>query len=124
MGVSLKQPDFLNKTPVSERGVVFFRNQNINLEQQKVLVQKLGELSGKPESSKLHVHPLFNSPDNSPVNAAGDQDPYGELNPIILYFTPLEPVVSVHGFVKESSETVQDYAAQNDGCTCIRWLAL
>ena len=58
--------------------MVFFRQQNINLEQQKLLVQKLGELAGKPETSKLHIHPLFNSPDNSPVNEAGDQDPHGE----------------------------------------------
>jgi len=28
---------------------------------QKVLAQKLGELSGKPATSKLHVHPIINS---------------------------------------------------------------
>ena len=43
---------------VSQRGVVFFRDQNIDIESQKILGQKLGELSGKPESSKLHVHPI------------------------------------------------------------------
>jgi hypothetical protein len=44
-------------TSVSQRGVVFFRGQDINLEQQKVLGAKLGELSGKPKESGLHIHP-------------------------------------------------------------------
>jgi hypothetical protein len=43
---------------VSERGVVFFRDADITPDQQKVLVQALGEAGGKPASSKLHVHPL------------------------------------------------------------------
>jgi hypothetical protein len=38
---------------VSERGVVFFRNQDITVEDQKTLGQKLGELTGKPASSKV-----------------------------------------------------------------------
>ena len=42
---------------VSQRGVVAFREQDINIEQMKTLITKLGELTGKPESSKLHVHP-------------------------------------------------------------------
>jgi len=46
---------------VSRRGVVFFRNQDISVEDQKVLGQKLGELTGKPETSKLHRHALLNS---------------------------------------------------------------
>ncbi|KAK5055200.1 hypothetical protein LTR84_012949 [Exophiala bonariae] len=37
---------------VSQRGVVFFRNQTLNIEDQKILGQKLGELTGKPDSSK------------------------------------------------------------------------
>jgi len=61
---------------VSQRGVVFFREQEIDLEEQKLLGTKLGELSGthqgpcafvffmtdaekgKPSSSTLHIHPL------------------------------------------------------------------
>ncbi|KAG8708155.1 hypothetical protein FRC09_001413, partial [Ceratobasidium sp. 395] len=43
---------------VSERGVVFFRNQEITIDEQKQLGTRLGELSGKPASSTLHVHPL------------------------------------------------------------------
>lgn len=37
----------------SQRGVVFFRNQDIDVEQLKVLTGKLGELTGKPEESKV-----------------------------------------------------------------------
>ena len=37
---------------------MFFRAQKINLEQQERLTTMLGELSGKPSSSKLHTHPL------------------------------------------------------------------
>lgn len=43
---------------VSQRGVVFFRDQDIEIDDQKILGAKLGELSGKPESSKLHIHPI------------------------------------------------------------------
>ncbi|KAF9483699.1 taurine catabolism dioxygenase [Pholiota conissans] len=43
---------------VSQRGVVFFKDQNITIEEQKVLGARLGELTGKPETSKLHRHPL------------------------------------------------------------------
>ncbi|KAH8110650.1 hypothetical protein DFH11DRAFT_757866 [Phellopilus nigrolimitatus] len=42
---------------VSQRGVVFFRDQEITIAEQKALGTRLGELSGKPASSKLHVHP-------------------------------------------------------------------
>ncbi|KDQ50323.1 hypothetical protein JAAARDRAFT_42210 [Jaapia argillacea MUCL 33604] len=48
-------------TLVSQRGVVFFTKQNISLEQQKKLADKLGELSGKPKTSKLHIHPISES---------------------------------------------------------------
>lgn len=48
--------------PVSQRGVVFFRKQDdLDNELQKELAQRLGELSGKPETSKLHIHPVSNS---------------------------------------------------------------
>ncbi|EED22607.1 TfdA family taurine dioxygenase, putative [Talaromyces stipitatus ATCC 10500] len=53
---------------VSRRGVVFFRNQDINSDQQKVLGQKLGELTGKPATSKLHRHAVNNSKRNITVN--------------------------------------------------------
>jgi len=43
---------------VSQRGVVFFRSQDITVRQQEQLGTRLGELSGKPATSKLHIHPL------------------------------------------------------------------
>ncbi|GAW17050.1 hypothetical protein ANO14919_065000 [Xylariales sp. No.14919] len=47
---------------ISRRGVVFFRKQdNITNELQKELVQRLGELSGKPKTSGLHIHPIINA---------------------------------------------------------------
>ncbi len=47
---------------VSQRGVVFFRQQDgITNELQKELVQRLGELSGKPATSRLHIHPISNA---------------------------------------------------------------
>jgi alpha-ketoglutarate-dependent taurine dioxygenase len=48
--------------PVSQRGVVFFRKQDeLDNYLQKQLAKRLGELSGKPETSKLHIHPVSNS---------------------------------------------------------------
>jgi hypothetical protein len=41
--------------------VVIFRNQDLDIEAQKILGTKLGELSGKPETSKLHTHPIINT---------------------------------------------------------------
>lgn len=47
---------------ISQRGVVFFRKQDgLDNELQKQLIQRLGELSGKPSTSKLHIHPVSNS---------------------------------------------------------------
>ncbi|TKA37279.1 hypothetical protein B0A54_11264 [Friedmanniomyces endolithicus] len=47
---------------VSRRGVVFFRAQNnLTDELQKQLIHRLGQLSGKPSTSSLHIHPVLNS---------------------------------------------------------------
>ncbi|KAI3342185.1 TauD-domain-containing protein [Ustulina deusta] len=47
---------------ISRRGVVFFRKQdNITNDLQKELVQRLGQLSGKPATSGLHIHPVINA---------------------------------------------------------------
>ncbi|KAJ6552066.1 hypothetical protein DFH09DRAFT_601285 [Mycena vulgaris] len=45
-------------TLVSHRGVVFFTDQDIDVEKQKELGTRLGELAGKPATSKLHIHPI------------------------------------------------------------------
>ncbi|KAK0255090.1 hypothetical protein LTS09_009846 [Friedmanniomyces endolithicus] len=47
---------------ISRRGVVFFRAQNnLTDELQKQLIHRLGQLSGKPSTSSLHIHPVLNS---------------------------------------------------------------
>lgn len=46
---------------VSQRGVVFFRAQDdLTNDLQKALCQKLGELTGKPADSTMHIHPISN----------------------------------------------------------------
>ncbi|KAF1850371.1 taurine catabolism dioxygenase [Cucurbitaria berberidis CBS 394.84] len=47
---------------ISERGVVFFRAQNnLTDDLQKKLVHRLGQLTGKPADSTLHIHPMLNN---------------------------------------------------------------
>ncbi|ROT42191.1 alpha-ketoglutarate-dependent taurine dioxygenase [Sodiomyces alkalinus F11] len=47
---------------IAQRGVVFFRAQNdLTNELQKKLILRLGELTGRPETSGLHIHPILNS---------------------------------------------------------------
>ena len=47
---------------VSRRGVVFFRAQdNPTNDLQKQLVDRLGQLTQKPSTSKLHIHPVLNN---------------------------------------------------------------
>ncbi|KAK4497451.1 hypothetical protein PRZ48_011902 [Zasmidium cellare] len=47
---------------ISERGVVFFRAQdNLTNDLQKDLVHRLGQLTGKPADSSLHIHPVLNN---------------------------------------------------------------
>ncbi|KAK4458263.1 putative alpha-ketoglutarate-dependent taurine dioxygenase [Cladorrhinum samala] len=47
---------------ISQRGVVFFRAQdNLDNELQKKLILRLGELTGRPATSGLHIHPLLNN---------------------------------------------------------------
>lgn len=59
---------------VSQRGVVFFRNQDLTIDDQKVLGQKLGELTGKPATSGLHRHALSNSKRGIAVDDTGKLD--------------------------------------------------
>ncbi|KXH32762.1 TfdA family Taurine catabolism dioxygenase TauD [Colletotrichum simmondsii] len=47
---------------ISQRGVVFFRAQdNLTNDLQKQLILRLGELTGRPSDSGLHIHPVLNS---------------------------------------------------------------
>lgn len=46
---------------VSQRGVVFFRAQDgLTNDLQKKLILRLGELTGRPKTSGLHIHPILN----------------------------------------------------------------
>ncbi|CAI6073638.1 unnamed protein product [Clonostachys chloroleuca] len=71
---------------VSQRGIVFFRGQQINNEQLKSLCQKLGELTGKPETSKLARHTLIETQRDlaTKVNGKFDKDLW-----VISTVTPL-----------------------------------
>ena len=51
-------PVLINLASVSRRGVCFFRDQDISGEQLIELGHKIGQLSGRPAASGLHVHPL------------------------------------------------------------------
>ncbi|GJJ06570.1 hypothetical protein Clacol_000763 [Clathrus columnatus] len=48
--------------------------QELKLEEQKRFVEILSDLSGRPPTSGLHVHPLFKSPDNEAIDDAGNFD--------------------------------------------------
>lgn len=72
---------------VSERGVVFFRNQDINDQQQKKLAKLLGELTGKPQESGLHVHPCEAPPSENGQEVLVLQPNQGVLNQKFLQTT-------------------------------------
>lgn len=56
---------------ISQRGVVFFRAQsNLTDDLQKQFVHRLGQLSGKPADSTLHIHPVLNNTSEFGVNDA------------------------------------------------------
>jgi alpha-ketoglutarate-dependent taurine dioxygenase len=60
---------------VSRRGVVFFRNQNLNVEEQKKLADLLGRLTGKPDTSGLHIHPTAAAGGFLKDDGSGEIDP-------------------------------------------------
>ncbi|KAF2867311.1 TfdA family taurine dioxygenase [Massariosphaeria phaeospora] len=50
---------------ISERGVVFFRDQDdLNIADQKKLCDLVGKYSGRPAENGLHVHPIYRDPGN------------------------------------------------------------
>ncbi|KAF8850797.1 alpha-ketoglutarate-dependent sulfonate dioxygenase [Acephala macrosclerotiorum] len=59
---------------VSQRGVVFFRKQDLTNKGLKILAQRLGELSGKPKQAGLYRHPLSNYKQNFAIDEEGAQD--------------------------------------------------
>ncbi|KAK4618237.1 Alpha-ketoglutarate-dependent dioxygenase [Fulvia fulva] len=68
---------------ISSRGVVFFRAQDqLTNDLQKQLMQRLGELSGKPADSGLHIHPVL----NTSSDVSQDRDPDQEISTISSSF--------------------------------------
>lgn len=63
-----------NIQAVSQRGVVFLRNQDLSIADQKQLAIKIGHLTGRPEASYLHKHPLSNSKRGLAVDKDGKGD--------------------------------------------------
>lgn len=51
---------------ISERGVVFFREnqQDLSVDELKYFTDLVGKLSGRPKENGLHVHPLYRDPGN------------------------------------------------------------
>ncbi len=62
---------------ICERGVVFFRapQDDLTVDEQKHITDLLGKLTGRPKENGLHVHPLYNDPNNIPM-ADGTTDKY------------------------------------------------
>ncbi|KAG5643996.1 hypothetical protein DXG03_009286 [Asterophora parasitica] len=99
-------------TLVAHRGVVFFSDQDLNIQQQKELGTRLGELSGNPQSSKLHIHPISeNTPelgaDVSVISSMGGYEAYDRLSPAYQKF--LEGLTAVH-----HADAFIEYAKRNN----------
>lgn len=54
---------------ICERGVVFFRapQDDLSVDEQKHITDLLGKLTARPAENGLHVHPLYNDPNNIPM---------------------------------------------------------
>ena len=64
---------------ISSRGVVWFRAQdNLTNDLQKELILRLGQLSGRPPTSGLHIHPVL----NSEGQVGEDRDPDQQISTI------------------------------------------
>ncbi|KAI9347719.1 hypothetical protein BDR26DRAFT_911084 [Obelidium mucronatum] len=53
---------------ISERNVVFFRDQDITFQEQEQFADRLGKAAGKPATSGLHAHPTTDPTDELGVN--------------------------------------------------------
>ncbi len=54
---------------ISERGVVFFREnqEDLEVDELKQFTDLVAKLSGRPKEHGLHVHPLYRDPGNIPM---------------------------------------------------------
>ena len=62
---------------ISQRGVVFLRNQTITGDQMQELTSLISNLAGSPSSSGLHIHPLSK---NAPELGAASRPPVGIIS--------------------------------------------
>ena len=60
---------------VSTRGVVFLRDQELTLEEQKTLVKKMGWLTGREKDAGLHIHPSVRAKTDTIVHEEAQNDP-------------------------------------------------
>lgn len=74
---------------ISRRGVVFFRGQDITADEQKFLTDRLGHLTGKPASSGLHIHPIYNAERDAQYNAVDDKGTNNKDNSISVISSKL-----------------------------------
>jgi hypothetical protein len=66
---------------ICERGVVFFLapQDDLSVEEQKHITLLLGALTGRPKENGLHVHPLYNDPNNLPMaDGTTDKNMFGD----------------------------------------------
>ncbi|KAG6852453.1 hypothetical protein C0991_011819 [Blastosporella zonata] len=90
-------------TLVSHRGVVFFSDQDLTIQEQKELATRLGELSGKPKTSKLHIHPISeDTPElGSDVSIISSKE-YGKPNDMLGF--ELLTITSSRGITRTSTK--------------------
>lgn len=95
---------------ICERGVVFFRapQDDLSVDEQKHITDLLGKLTGRPEENGLHVHPLYNDPNNLPMeDGTTDKNMY-VCCPVFRFFSSLFPwgfpfqFITVHAFTLAS----------------------
>jgi alpha-ketoglutarate-dependent taurine dioxygenase len=60
---------------VSTRGVVFLRDQELTLEEQKTFVKKMGWLTGRDKDAGLHIHPSVRAKTDVVVHEEAQNDP-------------------------------------------------
>lgn len=80
---------------ISRRGVVFFKNQELTAEEQKFVTDRLGHLTGKPASSGLHIHPVYNAERESKDQVVDEKGTANKDNEISVISSNLHRALGV-----------------------------
>lgn len=80
---------------ISRRGVVFFKNQELTADEQKFVTDRLGHLTGKPRSSGLHVHPVYNAERRSKDQVVDEKGTENKDNEISVISSDLHRALNV-----------------------------